>query len=313
MNIDKIDSVVQNIIQYKYRINNNNKLVNVSYGIDDNYGRCAATSIASICINNLDYDFNFYIIAAGLSERTKNNIKLLAKSFSINIIIYEIDKKFFEKLPIKAHIPISTYFRLILPILLKDSVDKLYYIDADVVCLKNAGKLFDFELKDNIVAAVPDINRIANNRIKILKLKKHIYFNAGVLVINVKKWNEFNILDKCLNILRDNPEIFTYQDQDALNVILTGKIKYLDRKFNCINIYDMDSFEDIILLHFANQPKPWNKLWYLNIMCNKFTKNIYSHYEKKTAWKDYKLIDNNKIKDILKWYLKKVLFKLNMI
>lgn len=310
MNIDKIDSVVQNIIQYKYRINNNNKLVNVSYGIDDNYGRCAATSIASICINNLDYDFNFYIIAAGLSERTKNNIKLLAKSFSINIIIYEIDKKFFEKLPIKAHIPISTYFRLILPILLKDSVDKLYYIDADVVCLKNAREFFEIDLGNDIIGAVPDIDKTANKRILALDLKEHIYFNAGVLIINVKRWNDFNVLEKCLNKLNEDPKKFLYQDQDALNLVLTKKIKYLSKNFNCISVSNINFF-DIVLLHFANQPKPWNIKWNLNIMYNSFTKNLYSYYEEKTPWKNCKLLNNNKIKDILKWYLKRILFKIN--
>lgn len=305
-----IDKIIKNKINYDYLIEKNN-CRHISYGIDNNYARCMATSIASICINNKEYNFIFHIVGCNLSDITKRKIELLAKQYCIEINIYEIDSDFFKNLPIRDHIPVSTYFRLILPLLLKN-VDILYYIDADIVCLKNANEFFEINLENNIIGAIPDLGKTANKRITALDLKKHIYFNAGVLIINVKKWNAFDVLEKCLDKLNENPKKFLYQDQDALNLILTQKIKYLDKKFNCMYLYDME-FSDIILLHFVSQPKPWNKMWNLNLMNNDFTKNIYSFYENQTEWRDEPLLNKNTVKNIFRWYVKKILYKINII
>lgn len=305
-----IDKIIKNKIKYDYLIEKNN-YKHISYGIDNNYARCMAASIASICINNKEYSFIFHIVGCNLSEITKRKIELLAKQYCIEINIYEIDSEFFKNLPVRDHIPVSTYFRLILPLLLKN-VDTLYYIDADIVCLKNANEFFEVNLENNIVGAIPDLGKTANKRIMALDLKKHIYFNAGVLIINVKKWNAFDVLEKCLDKLNENPKKFLYQDQDVLNLILTQKIKYLDKKFNCMYLYDME-FSDIILLHFVSQPKPWNKMWNLNLMNNDFTKNIYSFYENQTEWRNEPLLNKNTVKNIFKWYIKKLLYKINII
>lgn len=305
-----LKNIINNVIEYKYLLIKKN-LVHIGYGIDNNYARCMATSIASICMNNKECNFVFHIIGYNLSENTKRKIELLAEKYCIEINIYEVNINFFKNLPVKEHIPVSTYFRLVFPLLLKD-VDTLYYIDADVVCLKNANEFFKIDLDNNIVGAVEDIVRVGSKRNLALGLKDHIYFNAGVLIIDIKKWNDFNVLEKCLNKLNENPKKFLYQDQDVLNLILTKKIKYLSKNFNCISISNI-GFSDIVLLHFANQPKPWNEKWNLNIIYNTLTKDIYSFYENQTEWKNEPLLNKNTTKNIFKWYIKKLLYKINII
>lgn len=77
-------------------------------------------------------------------------------------------------------------------------------------------------------------------RNKTLNLQNHIYFNAGMLIINIDKWNNFNTFAKVLQAIQNEPQKFRYLDQDALNLILTKHIQYLDTKFNCIDINNID-------------------------------------------------------------------------
>lgn len=77
-------------------------------------------------------------------------------------------------------------------------------------------------------------------RNKALNLRNHIYFNAGMLIINITKWNKFNTFTKVLQAIQNEPQKFRYLDQDALNLILTNHIQYLDTKFNCIDINNID-------------------------------------------------------------------------
>lgn len=283
-------NILFNLINQKLYYNfskQNNTFINIGYGIDNNYARCCATSITSFCLNNPTKNFNFHIMAKDLSTTNKKQFEQLAQLYSINIYIYEINIDTLAKLPTQTHLPIATYFRFILPLIL-DNVDKLFYIDADIICLQNADDLFSINLKDNIIGAVPDLPWMNTKRNKALNLQNHIYFNAGMLIINITKWNKFNTFEKVLQAIQLEPQKFRYLDQDALNLILTKHIEYIDKKFNCIDLNTINH-QDIILLHFAAHPKPWNIAFPISKVCNEFNKNLYQYYENKTPWKNLPL------------------------
>ena len=285
MQQERLINCIKNEIRFIHYDNKNS--VHIAYGIDNNYARCMATSIASFCINNPNMQFTFHIMADGLTLNTKNKIEQLAKDYKINIYVYEINTNFLSTLPTQIHLPMATYFRFILPLILKNE-KLLYYIDADIICLQNADELFDIKLGSNIIGAVPDLSWMNKKRNKALNLTEHTYFNAGMLVIDIKKWNEFKTFEKVIRAIQSEPKKFRYLDQDALNLILTKHIQYLETKFNCI---DTDSINknDIVLLHFAAHPKPWNIAFPISKICNSFNKSLYSYYEKQTPWKDSKL------------------------
>lgn len=330
-----VEKSIKNMIEYKYlsKEENNKNIVYIGYGIDDNYARCASTSIVSFCINNPEKKFVFYIMASNLSMISKKKFKILAERYSIDIIIYKIDTSYFEKLPTRINFPTPTYYRFILPLLLK-KLDKVFYIDADVICVNDASEMFNSDFEDNVIIAVPDTEESNEERNKALMLKKHIYFNAGVLGINIKKWNESCYFNELIDILMKDPKKFYMLDQDALNIIFKGKVKYLSRKFNWFNGFyewEKDSIRNkkIILLHFTSTPKPWDLGWKVHSMCNKYNANLYNNYELLTPWANTPLKIPNTYKKMrlyardlkrngyylgsIKWYLKYLMNKIKYL
>lgn len=285
----ELNKAIKNIIKYKYS-NTDKDFINIGYGIDDNYARCMAASIASFCINNKNRNFNFHILGLDLSDDAKEKIEILAKQFKININIYEIEKEFFKIFPRDSVYTLPIYFRLILSSIL-DNVDKIFYVDSDIICLHNAEKFFDIDLENNIIAAIKDSEKMNEERNKSLGLKNHKYFNSGVLIINPKAWNDDNINEKFIDLIENNKIHLAYPDQDILNYLLIGKVKYIDKIYNYIDIKNVTENNniDIILLHFAAYPKPWHLGWDISIVCNNFNKNIYKFYEEYTPWKNVPL------------------------
>lgn len=281
MNIDKS---IKKIISYTFS-QSTSPFIHIGYGIDNNFSRCAGTSIKSICKNNIHKNFHFHIIGLNISNTNKLKFKQLAQQENINISIYEINSSFFNKLPTKTHLPIPTYFRFLLPIILKN-IPKVYYIDSDVICLKSLSSFFNINLNNNIIAAVADDKWINDLQNENLKLKDHIYFNAGILIINTLKWNSSHITEKLLNVLISNPDKFKFLDQDALNLILDKNIKYIEQKYNYHNNKNINFQNDICLLHFVHIPKPWNLSWYVCDNINSYNKNIYINFENLTPWKN---------------------------
>ena len=325
--MDILNNSLKNVLEYQYSNKQEKNTVHIAYGIDNNYARCMATSIASFCINNPNQQFTFHIMADGLSVKTKEKIEQLAKYYKINIYVYEINTNFLSTLPTKIYLTTATYFRFLLPLILKD-IEKVYYVDADIICLQNARNIFEASLNDNIIGAVSDLPWLNKKRNKALNLVNHVYFNAGMLVIDIKKWNKFNTFEKVLQVIQENPHKFRYLDQDALNLVLKGYIQYFDTIYNCIDINSVNK-QDIVLLHFAANPKPWSICWDISPNCNDFNRDVYQYYEKKTPWanelpqkpRNYKEMEfyakclrrHKRYKESFSWYLKYLIAKLQYL
>lgn len=313
--METFENAIKNIISYKYN-NNTGKIIHLGYAIDDNYVRCTATSIASFCLNNKEYNFNVHIIGNKLSNLNKERFNKLAKVYDINIYIYEMNVNLLKDEVVKEYLDIPSYIRLTLPLVLKN-VDRLYYIDSDVICLKNAKNFFETDLEGNAIAAVADSKIMNKNRNKILNLKNHIYFNAGILIIDLVQWNKINTFEKFMQITEKNPRKFDYWDQDTLNILFDKKVKYLSRIYNYIELNNLDSSEivnneDVVLLHFAANPKPWHLGWNISSVCNSFNKNIYKFYEECTPWKDIPLETPYNAK-MVRSYIKSLLYNGNYL
>lgn len=257
--------------------------IHIGYGIDNNYVRCVGASIASICLNNPGSNLVFHVLASGLQEDSMLKLRQLASQCKANIYVYTVNNSVFSQFPVQAHFPASIYYRFILPAILP--VPRVLYLDADIICQNKIETLLSLDLNENVVAAVPDLEPLASKRNQVLDLQEHIYFNSGVLFIDIEKWNNCEIASKTLTLLAKEPKKYRYPDQDVLNVVLAGKIKYLDKTWNRINTRDMAE-ENITFLHFAAHPKPWSVAWEKSELCTDFTKNIYRQYEDATPWQD---------------------------
>lgn len=90
----QLEKAIKNTISYTFS-QSTSDFIHIGYGIDDNFSRCAGTSIISICKNNIDKNFHFHIIGLNISDINKLKFKQLAQQKHINISIYEIDPPFF--------------------------------------------------------------------------------------------------------------------------------------------------------------------------------------------------------------------------
>lgn len=256
----------------------------IGFGIDDGYARCLGAAIASICVHNKNSLLVFHIMASKLSADTISRLEKLAGTFKFELNLYEIDEKVFHSLPTQVHLPIPTYFRFLLPLLVKD-VDRVLYMDADMVCQASLETLFQMDLQNKIIAAVPDLKKLGDKRNAVLGLENHIYFNAGLILIDINQWNAYNVADKVMSALTTDPKKFRYLDQDALNLVLVGQIYYLEQKYNRMNVPGA-KWEDTVVIHFAAHPKPWMIAWPLASIVDTKIKDCYKTYEAMTPWEN---------------------------
>ena len=256
--------------------------MNIVLVCDNNFAPYAATVVASILRN--DKKVHFFILTDDMTSENEHLLVSMTKDMGGFLDVVRVDGKLFADFPMPSnpslkHIGISTYFRLFVELLLPKSVDKLIYLDCDIVVRKSLQPLYDTDISEYYLGAVYHSDDLSINNGAFKRLDIPIsqgYFNAGVLLINLRKWREDGIYNQCVNYLHSNKEKIVNHDQDVLNVVCGKKTKMLSFTWNCMNGFLMTSFlkktdkisliytkdlEEIIrdpaVLHFAFRPKPW--------------------------------------------------------
>ncbi|WP_396126164.1 glycosyltransferase family 8 protein [Anaerobacillus sp. CMMVII] len=162
-----------------------------------------------------------------------------------------------------GYITKETYFRILLPELLSSKIKKVLYLDCDLIVKKDISELWNTDIKKYILAAVDESSMFGSGRRRRLKKelgisKRSRYFNAGVLLLNLKKWRKDGVSERIVNYLKRHPKL-TFMDQDALNAVLHNEWHQLDYKWN-YTTYHWDQFPHVkpAIIHFCGWRKPWN-------------------------------------------------------
>lgn len=250
--------IVQKTYEYKYA-SGDKPMMHIAFNIDINFFMPTGVTITSILENNKDMNFTFHIFTDEADEKDLQKVKQTAEKYKQNCVVYIMDMEPFSHFHIKhARFKRVSFFRLYMPKVLKKVTDKFLYIDADLICINSMRPFMEIDLGDKILAAVADLPQACQVKSAYLGLFNGKYFNSGVLWIDAKKWDANNITEQCFAYQGVSEEKFTCHDQDILNLVMDGNIKFLDNKFNHLGFDGSKASEECIFYHFSGREKPWN-------------------------------------------------------
>ena len=249
-------------------------MIQVCFSSDDKYSLYLAVAIASILKNAKKTDeLSFYILDGGISSANKGKIKSLKKIKNFDIAFINVNDSLFKRFPIgDNYISIQTYYRYIIPQLLPD-IDKILYLDCDVIVKDSLSELYNQDISDYWIAGVEDLGYFVDRK-RLKRETESFYINAGIILLNVKKWREDNITEKLFNFTRENAAMLEHKDQDVINMVLNSKSKPLDYRWNVQDSYHR-SYEmanhpnkqlfiaarnNPGIIHYTSANKPWANL-----------------------------------------------------
>jgi lipopolysaccharide biosynthesis glycosyltransferase len=178
--------------------------------------------------------------------------------------------------------------------------DRCLYLDCDILVFGDIAKLYETDMGDDLMAAVPD-DVVANLSFfrdyvdKFLGVPYENYFNAGILVLNLAEMRRVDIESAFMNLMNER-KFPVAQDQDYLNVLCHRRITYVDSSWNQTAFPDIERLGAPNILHFKINFKPWH---YDDIS---FGKNFWEYAEKTAFAEDLRSIrmaytDDQRMKD----------------
>lgn len=234
--------------------------------------------------------YDIIILHRDISAENQQRMKIQAALYPHCSVRFANVQQYFDslKLFVNQHLSIETYYRLVVQELMPD-YDKVLYLDSDMVAECDVADLYDIVVGENLIGAAKDID-IAGQVKTNPEMRDYVlnqiglkdpfeYFQAGVLILNLKELRKLITADELLKIASENE--WKCHDQDVLNYVCKGRVYYIPQKWNVMMIWKEQgrSREDFLkkapaglyfewqnarkkplMVHFAGYQKPWNVL-----------------------------------------------------
>lgn len=245
---------------------------------DNNFLLYLGVAICSICENNGGQALYFHIIVGNdVTDSRKAMLADMASRYGSRISFYSINESVLAEFPVgqpgqPPHITPAAYYRLFLASLLPDDIDKVLYLDCDILNVSGLSDLWGMDISGYAIAAAPDMYTCERSVYDRLGYPVSLgYFNSGVMLVNLKYWRDNNIQEEFMKFWYEHPERVLFHDQDILNFVLRNRKKTVHLKFNVQEpmLHKVlplpDSFKSEIeealsspvIIHFTTPSKPW--------------------------------------------------------
>jgi len=246
--------------------------MNILIALNEKYIPHAKVMLASLRENMPKERLDVYLLYSNIDKKAIESFCFYLKNrHGVNLVDIKLNTTPFDECKIGMHLSVETLYRLMATEVLPKSLERVIWLDCDIVVNHDISAFYHAEMNSEFICACKGRGIIEKHNERLGLSDKHIYFNAGVLVMNLKLMREANVFNKYIDIINEYGDRLSFLDQDILNIAFTGSdVKYFDSDiYNCqiardfyVEPKQMNSFlNNCCVMHFAAAAKPWNNTY----------------------------------------------------
>lgn len=273
-------------------------MINIVYTTDDNFIPQINAAVASVLENNRNNDIHIYLMSKGVTDAHKESLTDFVNSYDQSITIIEI-----PDIAALTGREIDTggwndivLSRLFLDKLLPTDVEKILYLDGDTIVRQDLSPLYNMDIRNSVLAAAIE-PVVPKHRKKAIGLDGHApYYNAGVLLMNLKLWKERDTGKRIMDFFAAHDYKLFANDQDAINGCLKNEIFPISFTYNFANTYCFYPYsaimrwlpegnrisklhykeivKDPVIVHYLGEERPWR-----HGSCHRFGADFFKYYK----------------------------------
>ncbi|MDR9797888.1 glycosyltransferase family 8 protein [Aeribacillus pallidus] len=252
-------------------------MINILVTLNSNYIPPLKVMLNSLFQNNIEEKFSIYIMYSNISDQDLHELGQFVKRHNQSLYPIYVDPKLFEDAPVFRHYTSEMYYRLASHQFLPDDLDRILYLDPDIVVINPIKDFYysDFENCLFIASEHTHSTKVANlfNKLRLKTPNAKGYFNTGVLLMNLERIRKEVKLEDIYAFINENRLKLVLPDQDVLNALYWDKIKPVDcyrynydaRYYEIIKLlpnakHGMEWIkENTVFIHYCGKDKPWQK------------------------------------------------------
>ncbi|NBV45159.1 MAG: glycosyltransferase family 8 protein [Planctomycetia bacterium] len=174
-----------------------------------------------------------YLLHNGVAADNLARLTTYLRSFLDAVHSVHLDTTPLQSFRVDGHVSLATYFRLLIPDALPPSVERLVFLDCDMIVVDSLGQLWNTDLRGAPIGAVEHLSDPEDLRRLGLRPEEG-YFNAGLLLIDLGAWRARGIIRAAKDFYARYPEKVRWWDQDVLNGLFRGQWSRLHPRWNAL-------------------------------------------------------------------------------
>lgn len=239
--------------------------VPVFFAVDDNYAPLLGVALRSLLANaDKNYLYRIHVLTAGLSAENKRKIQSEVTD-NARLTFDDVSRevaRIAEDLHMRDYYSAATYYRIFIG-RLYPQYDRALYLDCDVIFAGDVAKMYTANIGGALVGAVREdvmaMERVFGDYARVVVgVPAAKYFNAGILLLNLKKYRALEIEKRFVALMRER-KFTVAQDQDYLNVLCRGMVHYFDPAWNHTAVKGaLNDGNAPLIVHYKMDWKPWH-------------------------------------------------------
>ncbi len=263
--------------------------IHVLFTADEHYAVHIPTVIKSIQVNHPRHCFHVHMICANLSERLATQLKNYCEKIDFPFSLYYVPDTLFSDAPVNKHYSKAMYYRMLAAEILPESIERVLYLDPDLLVINSLEPLWELAGKDWLFAAAShgEEDGLVDNLNRLRLDTSSPYFNTGVLLIQLDRCRKQLHSADIFRFIEKNDHRLLLPDQDVFNALYGTYTRlipdeiwnYDARKYSQYLLRSGGKIDDnwvirnTSILHYCGKDKPWD----INYRCHYGI--LYRHYE----------------------------------
>ena len=260
--------------------------------LDNNYLQPLRVLLTSLFFNNPQEKFFIYMMYDGIGQADRDCLQQFCQLHNSRMHFLPVEDEMFAEAPVFRHYTRAMYYRLLAYEMLPSEVERILYLDPDILALNSVRSLYDLDMGEQMFAGAMHMGLTGLsgqvNKIRLKSYESQGYYNSGVLLMNVAAQRQKMDRRDIFAYVQEHKNELILPDQDILNGLYGPEIVPLDD-----SIYNYDArhyqgyyllsggekdidwiLENTVFLHFCGKNKPWQE------SCHNRFRLLYKQYAK---------------------------------
>lgn len=247
--------------------------MNILVTFDANYAKYAGVMLRSLAISNPEDEFDVYVMNSALTDAIFKEIAdYAAAGDRLRLHDVKVNIEELQNAPVTGRYPLEMYYRIFAAKFLPEDMDRILYLDPDLVVLNPVKKLYEMDFKGAYFIASSHVGRFLRgfNEFRLGMEGQHPYINSGVMLINLELLRGNQSVNEVYDFIEEHKHVLFLPDQDIISSLYGSKILLVDafvynmsekqyrRYFNKCSWLTINWIRDnTVFLHYCGRNKPW--------------------------------------------------------
>lgn len=249
--------------------------MNLLFAINHNFTSLLCICMRSIIQNGGEDHYDAYVLHSDLTSEDRETIARTGQG-RISCHFVRVEASLFEGFPESSRYPRQIYYRLAAPLLLPGDLDRVLYLDVDLVVINPLRELYSMDFEGNYYIACSHVKELLTkfNQVRLGVEDDVPYINTGVMVLNLPLLRENVTMEQLRETARRKMHTFMLPDQDLLTVMHGERIKLVDTlRYNLsdrlLSQYNADPRHEkldldwvrknAVIIHYYGKNRPWKE------------------------------------------------------